>query len=110
MELAKKIMLDTATSLLSEYTASSMAKWEEMVAQYYFENATLEPTLALRITDNRIAINLRYITDYKLRSVTKNKLFYHISQAVSATDGKVNLASTTLQLLKIPELEVNLKK
>ncbi|MDX1365808.1 MAG: mechanosensitive ion channel [Arenibacter latericius] len=110
VELAKKIMLDTATSLLSEYTASSMAKWEEMVAHYYIENATLEPTLALRITDNWIALNLRYITDYKLRRVTKNKLFYHISQAVSATDGKVNLASTTLQLLKIPELEVNLKK
>ncbi|WP_150451460.1 mechanosensitive ion channel family protein [Arenibacter lacus] len=110
VELAKKIMLDTATSLLSEYTASSMAKWEEMVAHYYIENATLEPTLALRITDNWIALNLRYITDYKLRRVTKNKLFHHISQAVSATDGKVNLASTTLQLLKIPELEVNLKK
>ncbi|WP_086478113.1 mechanosensitive ion channel family protein [Arenibacter amylolyticus] len=110
VELAKKIMLDTATSLLSEYTASSMAKWEEMVAHYYIENATLEPTLALRITDNWIALNLRYITDYKLRRVTKNKLFHQISQAVSATDGKVNLASTTLQLLKIPELEVNLKK
>lgn len=110
VELAKKIMLDTTTNLLSGYTESSLAKWEEMVAHYYIENATLEPTLALRLTDNWIALNLRYITNYKLRRVTKNNLFYHISQAVSATDGKVTLASTTLQLLKIPELEVNLKK
>ncbi|MCM4168107.1 hypothetical protein KCTC52924_03660 [Arenibacter antarcticus] len=110
VELAKKIMLDTATKLLSEYTENSLAKWEEMVAHYYIENARLEPTLALRLTDNWIAINLRYITDYKLRRVTKNNLYYHISQAVSATYGKVTLASTTLQLLKIPELDVNLKK
>ncbi|GGW41129.1 mechanosensitive ion channel family protein [Arenibacter certesii] len=110
VELAKKIMLDTATNLLSEYTESYLAKWEEMVAHYYIENARLEPTLALRLTDNWIAINLRYITDYKLRRVTKNNLYYHISQAVLGTYGKVTLASTTLQLLKIPELDVNIKK
>lgn len=110
VELTKKIMLDTATKLLSEYTESSLEKWEEMVAHYYIENARLEPTLALRLTDNWIAINLRYITDYKLRRATKNNLYYQISQAVLGTYGKVTLASTTLQLLKVPELDINIKK
>lgn len=110
LAMAKKIILDTALELLSEYTANSLAKWEEMVERYYIENATLEPTLAINLTDNWVQINLRYITDYKLRRATKHKLFEHFEKAIVETNGKVTLASATLQLLKIPELEVNLKK
>ncbi len=110
VEIAKKIILNTASELLSEYTKNSLTKWKEMVARYYIENATLEPTLALSLTDNWIVLNLRYITDYKLRRATKHQLFHHIEQAISKTNSSVTLASATLQLLKIPELEVNIKK
>ncbi len=109
IEVAKKIVMESALELLSEYTKNSQAKWAEMVERYYIENATLEPTLAVNLTDNWIALNLRYITDYKLRRGTKHELFQHIENAVTKTNGKVILASTTLQLLKIPEIEVKLK-
>ena len=108
--LAKKLVLEKATEYLSEYTKSSLAKWEEMVEHYYIENAKIAPTLAINPTDNWIAINLRYITDYKLRRITKHELFEQIVQALMATDDKVKLASTTLQLLKIPELDIHLKQ
>ncbi|MDO6602316.1 mechanosensitive ion channel family protein [Arenibacter palladensis] len=108
--LAKKLVLEKATDFLSEYTKNSLAKWEEMVEHYYIENATIAPTLAINPTDNWIAINLRYITDYKLRRITKHELFEQIVQALMATDDKVKLASTTLQLLKIPELDIHLKQ
>jgi len=107
--LAKKIILDDATDLLSEYTKNSLTKWKEMVAHYYIEDATLEPTVALKITDNWIEINLRYITDYKRRRITKNQLFERIQQSIFASNGKVVLASTTLQLLKIPDVNVQVK-
>ncbi len=81
-----------------------------MVARYYIENATLEPTLALSLTDNWIALNLRYIADYKLRGATKHQLFHPIKQALPKTNGSFTLAYAALQLLKIPELEVNIKK
>lgn len=108
--LAKKIVMEKATDFLSEYTKNSIAMWEEMVEHYYIENATIAPTLAISPTDNWIAINLRYITDYKLRRITKHELFEQIVQALMATDDKVKLASTTLQLLKIPELDIHLKQ
>ncbi|PXX26370.1 mechanosensitive ion channel family protein [Arenibacter sp. ARW7G5Y1] len=107
--LAKELVLEKATDYLSEYTKKSLAKWEEMVEHYYIENAKIAPTLAISPTDNWITINLRYITDYKLRRITKHELFQQIIQALVATDDKVKLASTTLQLLKIPELDINLK-
>lgn len=109
-ELAKTIIMNSANELLLDYTEKSKAKWEEMVAHYYIEDATIEPTIAMSLTDNWVQLNLRYITDYKRRRNTKHTLFQHIVQAISKTDGKVNLASTTLQLLEIPPIEVNLKK
>ncbi len=110
VEMAKKIVLQTANKHLSKYAENSKAKWEEMVQRYYIEDATIEPTIALELTDNWIVINLRYITDYKRRRLTKHNLFEAIEKEVEMTQGKVILASTTIQLLKIPELEVNLKK
>ncbi len=77
-----------------------------MVERYYIENAKLDPTLAIGLTDNWITINLRYITDYKLRRSTKHRLFESIEHSISLTNGKVKLASATLQLLKIPEMNV----
>ncbi|SIS48391.1 hypothetical protein SAMN05421766_102253 [Zobellia uliginosa] len=61
------------------------------------EDATLEPTLALKITD------------YKLRHATKHQLFERIQQSIFTTEGKVVLASTTLQLLKVPNINVQVK-
>jgi small-conductance mechanosensitive channel len=109
-ELAKTILMKSANELLSDYTEKSKAKWEEMVERYYIENATLEPTIAMNLTDNWIQLNLRYITDYKRRRNTKHILFQLIEKAILHSNGKVNLASTTLQLLQIPPIDINLKK
>jgi hypothetical protein len=109
ISLAKQIVMDSAIGLLSEYTQKSKAKWEEMVKRYYIENATLDPTLAINLTDNWVQLNLRYITDYKLRRKTRHELFQEIELAIIKTAGKVVLASATLQLLKIPPIDINVK-
>ena len=108
--LAKKLVMESAEKLLSEYSQNSKSKWEEMVERYYIENATLEPTLAMSLTDNWVQLNLRYITDYKLRRKTKQDLFQEIVLAVLETKGKVILASTTLQLLKIPPVDIHVNQ
>lgn len=109
VELAKNIIMDCSNDLLADYVDKSKANWEKMVERYYIENAKLDPTIAMRLTDNWVELNLRYITDYKLRRSTKHKLFESIGQSILATKGKVVLASTTLQLLKIPEVDVAVK-
>ncbi|MDV7138435.1 mechanosensitive ion channel [Maribacter sp. TH_r10] len=106
IEMAKEIIQGSAVELLSDYTDKSKANWAKMVERYYIENAKLDPTLAIGLTDNWITINLRYITDYKLRRSTKHRLFESIEHSISLTNGKVKLASATLQLLKIPEMNV----
>ncbi|AIY13828.1 mechanosensitive ion channel family protein [Cellulophaga baltica] len=110
LELAKKIVQEQAELLLADYTEKSTAKWEEMVERYYIEDSKLAPSIAINLTDNWVAINLRYITDYKRRRATKHDLLELIQREIKATQGTVGFASTTLQLLKIPEVDVQLKK
>lgn len=110
VELAKKLIMHEAMALLSDYTKKSKVNWEKMVERYYIENARIDPSIAVRLTDNWIELNLRYITDYKLRRGTKHSLFDTIEKSFALNNDKVNLASATLQLLKLPEVDVSIKK
>lgn len=60
LELAKKIVLDQANELLADYTKNSKAKWEELVDRYFLENAKLDPSIAMRLTDNWVELNQIY--------------------------------------------------
>ncbi len=108
LEEAKSLILHEANEMLLGYTRASTAKWEELVERYYIENAALEPSLAVKLTDNWMQLNLRYITDYKKRRMTQQDLFERIESVFKAKGQAVYFASTTLQLLKIPEVDVRM--
>lgn len=109
IELAKDIIIKVATNTLSEYVVNSIAKWKDVVERYYIEDAKVEPTLAITMTDNWIQFNLRYIVDYKKRRVTKHILSELISKGFEETKGKVVLASSTVEIVRIPTVNINEK-
>ncbi|TCK64737.1 mechanosensitive ion channel-like protein [Winogradskyella wandonensis] len=108
LELAKSIVIKVASETLSEYVSNSISEWNRVVNKYYIENAQVEPTLAISMTDNWIQFNLRYIVDYKKRRYTKHLLNQLIEKEIQKTNNKVKLASATVEIVKIPN--INLKK
>jgi len=106
IELAKSIVIGIASETLSEYVTQSMSNWKEVVNKYYIEDAQVEPTLAITMTDNWIQFNLRYIVDYKKRRYTKHLLNEKIGKAIKETNDKVVLASVTFEIVKIPNINV----
>jgi small-conductance mechanosensitive channel len=110
MELAKSLIVKIASETLSEYTKGSKSQWKDVVKKYYIEDAEVEPTLAITLTDNWAQFNLRYIVDYKKRRLTRHLLQDSINKAFEQTNGKVMLASSTIELIKIPELKVDITK
>lgn len=110
VELAKSIIIKIASEVLSEFTANSKSQWEDVVNKYYIEDAQVDPTLAISLTDNWIQFNLRYIVDFKKRRMTKHILNDLIGKAIENTNGQVMLASTTIELIKVPELKIDVKK
>lgn len=106
IELAKSLITDIAIETLSEYVSASLEKWREVVDKYYIENAQVKPTLAITMTDNWVELNLRYIVDYKKRRYTRHVLNEKIERAIKQTEGKVVLASQTVEVIRIPSLDV----
>ncbi len=110
MDLAKQIVISVAQEKLSEYVKDSIAGWKDVVNKYYIEDAQVDPTLAITMTDNWIQFNLRYIVDYKKRRMTKHLLNEEIGKRILETNGKVILASSTFEIVRIPTLDLNEKK
>ena len=106
LEEAKKIVITVAQELLSEYVHNSINRWKSVVDKYYIENAQVEPSLAITLTDNWMEFNLRYIVDYKKRRITKHLLNEAISKQVESTEGRVKLASSTVEIVRIPTLNI----
>lgn len=106
IDLTKEIVISVAQETLSDFVKDSIANWKEVVQKYYIEDAQVEPTLAITMTDNWIQFNLRYIVDYKKRRSIKTELHEKIGKRILATNGKVELASATFEVVKIPTLDV----
>lgn len=105
--LAKEIIIKVASGELANYTQSSVDQWKNIVDKYYIEDAMVAPTLALTLTDNWIQFNLRYIVDYKKRRSTKHLLNSLIQEEIEKTNGKVILASSTIEIIRIPKLDID---
>lgn len=106
VELAKSIVVQIASETLSDYVTESLSQWREVVKKYYIEDAQVNPTLAISLTDNWVQFNLRYIVDYKKRRSTKHILHEKISASLQQTEGKVQLASATFEIVNIPNINI----
>ena len=106
IELAKSIVIKVATENLSKYVSESISDWKKVVEKYYIENAQVDPTLAITMTDNWVEFNLRYIVDYKKRRSTKHILNELIGERIQQTKGKVVLASATVEIVRIPLVDI----
>ncbi|WP_298364319.1 mechanosensitive ion channel domain-containing protein [uncultured Lutibacter sp.] len=107
--LTKQLILDVAENSLATYAQFAKKHWQHMVQKYMIEDAIIKPTLTLKLTDNWIEFNLRYIVDYKKRRLTKNELFSQIYERINNTNGKVELASATFEVVGFPNLNINNK-
>src|SRR6056297_488799 len=110
IELAKSIVISVAQEHLAEYVKDSISDWKDVVKKYYIEDAQVDPTLAITMTDNWVQFNLRYIVDYKKRRHTKHLLNEEIGKRIQQTKGKVNLASSTFEIVKIPTVNIKDEK
>ena len=107
MELAQKIILESARKVLLGYVTKSIEKWKEVVQKYYIEDANVQPNLAISMNDNWMQFNLRFISDYRKRRQTSNDLYQSIERAIQMTEGKVKIASSTLELVNVPEIKIS---
>jgi small-conductance mechanosensitive channel len=110
LELAKKLILDAAEAEVGGYTEASQDSWKHVTRRFMIEQARIEPRVTVKATDNWMGMTLRYITDYKLRRSTADKITRRILAAIDASEGKVKLASATYEIVGVPKIEVEVGK
>lgn len=64
--------------------------------------------MTLVANDNWLEYTVRYVVDYRSRRATKSDLFEQIMNAVDASDGRVQMASATFELVAAPPFRATL--
>jgi small-conductance mechanosensitive channel len=106
--MARSILQQAAEDVVSEYTQPAQAHWKEMYKKYHLEHENIDPVVTLIANDNWLEFTLRYIVDYKKRRIIKDNLFEEIISKIERTDGKVAIASSTLQLVDLPVVKLDI--
>jgi small-conductance mechanosensitive channel len=107
--LAREILEKIIREVIEEYSAYAKRAWKDVVKKYMISEAMIDPVVTLACTDNWVEFTIRYITDYKLRRATKNRIFGRILEEFAGTGGRVEIASATVQLVSPPPLQVHLQ-
>lgn len=105
----RAILEEAGRAITAEFAEGARARWAQLVRAYRLEDSSVDPLVTLVANDNWIALTLRYVVHFRRRRVTKDALFMRILDAVAATDGRVALASTTVQLVDLPALDVRVR-
>jgi small-conductance mechanosensitive channel len=105
-QLARKIFERVADEVVGEYASQAANAWKDIVRKFLIEDATVAPMVTLVANDNWIEFTLRYVVNYKMRRVTKDRLFTRILEEIDQTEGRVSMASATFELVGAPAFDV----
>jgi small-conductance mechanosensitive channel len=106
--LAREILERVADEVVGDYATHASAAWKGVVERYIIEDEKVEPTVTVMANDNWLEFTVRYVVDYKRRRITKDQLFTRILEELDKTDGRVAIASTTIQIVETPAFDVRL--
>ena len=106
-DLAREILVGAAEEVVGEYTRYAEQHWKKMLRRYRIEPASVDPVTLMKATDNWVQFTLRYVVDYKHRRTTSDEIFRLILKRIDETEGKVQFASATYEIVGLPQVDVN---
>ena len=110
VRLARETLQRVAEEVVGGAAPEAHAAWQRVVRQYKVEDASTNPVVTLTANDNWMEFTIRYVVDYKRRRSTKDRLFTRVLEEVETSDGRLVIASATLQLVDIPALDLRIRE
>jgi small-conductance mechanosensitive channel len=107
---AKDVFSQVLTDVTREDVEQSHQAWTRAVRRYRLEEARIEPLVTMAMTDNWLEFTARYVVHYRKRRLLKDLLYSRIMEAVDQSDNRIRLASTTMEVVNLPRLDVRFDK
>ncbi|MFH1724068.1 MAG: mechanosensitive ion channel family protein [Elusimicrobiota bacterium] len=92
------LMLAAAADVVGEYTAGAKGVWKDALKKYRIEEEPVAPSVSMMFDENWIICTVRYVVDVKKRRSSRSAIFSSILARVAATEGKVQIACSTLEV------------
>tara|TARA_R110001592_G_scaffold83655_2_gene247735 strand:- start:995 stop:1912 length:918 start_codon:yes stop_codon:yes gene_type:complete len=110
----RKLVVEILTRIGMEVTYDAMEHarnvWGRLVEKYDIEDAQIEPLVTLVANDNWLEYNLRYVTLYKRRRVTKSEIFTRMMDEFDQVPKRLSIASSTYDIVAFPPVDVRLSR
>lgn len=105
--LARQIMYDVINNMIKDYIDDAKESWQRVMRDFIIKKARIEPFISIETNDNWMEYTIRYVVHYDKRVITKDELFTRILDEFKKTNGQVNFASQTVQIVGIPPINVH---
>jgi small-conductance mechanosensitive channel len=96
---AKEIMIDIAQKETGKFIKEAEGEFMSMKSKFLVSRREMKPMVFMQMTDNWVALYLRYISPVKERRFLNNEISQKIFDSFKSSK-KVKIASTTLKLVK----------
>jgi small-conductance mechanosensitive channel len=106
--LAREILQQVTGEVVGSYVPAAQAMHDKLVKKYMLEQLGVEPVVTMIANDNWLEYTVRYVVDYRKRRRTKDQIFERILDEFDRSEGRVAFASTTVQLVDLPRLDIRL--
>ncbi|MBX3117789.1 MAG: mechanosensitive ion channel [Fimbriimonadaceae bacterium] len=103
-KLARQILVDACNETVASLSTEARKNWQELRSGYRLEDANVDPYVSLIVNDNWLEYTVRYVVEYKIRRMTKDRLFERILDDVAATGGRVQFGSATMEITNLDRL------
>jgi len=103
-KLARTLIESVGKSVQAQIAEAAHEAWTNFVRYNRAGEAGLESVVTLKFDANWIEFTLRYITDYRVRRSTQDKLYSAILEQIEATGGKVQIATPPLRVTHLPAM------
>lgn len=97
-ELTRTTLQNILNEICRDYAIQSEAEWKLLANKFNVEEARVKPSTTMSFDENWITFTLRYIVDYKLRRSTADKIYTRILEAVNSSEGKIRIASSSIEI------------
>lgn len=101
--LAREILYNTVMRIQADTMAAARRAWPDFMLHHRAEETPLDVVVTLRFDANWIELTARYLTDYRTRRATDDRLYTAILDAFAETGGRVRVAAPVLRISELPE-------